>query len=406
LTVVARGRNVLRVTTTMTQAVPFLDLAAQHSAIGADLARAVTKVLQTQQFILGNEGKSLEAECAAYTKAKHAIGCASGSDALLLALRALDVAHGDCVVTTPQSFFATVGAPARLDARVDFVDVEPGTVNLDPAKLEAFFARCTRDRHGDLREPRQNTRVRAVIAVDLFGRPCRWEQLEALCSKHRVALIDDAAQAFGASVNGRRCGVFGDMTTFSFYPTKNLGGAGDGGMLSTNDDALAARIRALRVHGNDGKKGRYYHQEVGWNSRLDEMQAAVLRVKLPHLDAWNAARREHAKAYDEALSRVPGLRPLERPAAGVEAIYHLYVVRAERRDALQAHLTKAGIGCGVYYPLPLHLQECFAYLGYRKGDLPIAEGLSDEVIALPMYAELPVDARARVIDEVRRFYGA
>lgn len=391
-------------TTAATTPVPFLDLAPQHAAIGADMARAVTKVLHSQQFVLGGEGRALEAELAAHCGARHAIGCASGSDALLLSLRALDVGQGDCVVTTPQSFFATVGAPARLGARVDFVDVEPGTLNLDPASLEAFFARCTRDRSGALREPRQGTRVRAVIAVDLYGRPARYDALEPLCRKHGVALIDDAAQAFGASAGGRKVGTFGDVTCLSFYPTKNLGGAGDGGMLTTDDDALAERLRSLRVHGSG--KQRYVHEEVGWNSRLDEVQAAVLRVKLPHLDAWNAARREHARAYDEGLRGVAGVRPLDAPGAGVESIYHLYVVRAARRDALRDHLTQAGIGVGVYYPLPLHLQACFSYLGYRRGDLPAAEAASDEVLALPMYPELPVASRERVVAEVRRFYGA
>jgi dTDP-4-amino-4,6-dideoxygalactose transaminase len=389
-------------TATKTQ-VPFLDLAPQHAAIGADMARAVTKVLQTQQFVLGPEGKALEAECAAYTKAKHAIGCASGSDALLLALRALDVGVGDCVVTTPQSFFATVGAPARLGARIDFVDVEPGTLNLDPASLEAFFGKCTKDRSGFLREPRQGTRVRAVIVVDLYGRPARYEQLEPLCKKHGVALIDDAAQAFGAGAGGRKCGAFGDITCFSFYPTKNLGGAGDGGMVTTDDEALGARMRQLRVH---GEVTRYFHKEVGWNSRLDELQAAVLRVKLPHIDAWNAQRREHARAYDQGLAGVEGVRPLDPAGPGVEHIFHLYVIRAKRRDALREHLTKAGVGSGVYYPLPLHLQECFSYLGYRKGDLPKAEHASEEVLALPMYPELPPASRQRVIEELRAFYGA
>ncbi len=384
--------------------VPFLDLAPQHAAIGADMARAVTKILQTQQFVLGAEGKALEAELAAYTGAKHAIGCASGSDALLLSLKALDVGPGDCVVTTPQSFFATVGAPARLGARIDFVDTQPGTLNLDPASLEAFFGRCTRDRTGALREPRQGARVRAVIAVDLYGRPADYGALEPLCRAHGVALIDDAAQALGASIDGKKVGSFGDLTCMSFYPTKNLGGAGDGGMVTTSDDALAARIRSLRVHGSG--KTRYVHEEVGWNSRLDEVQAAVLRVKLPHLDAWNGARRAHAAAYDAGLAGCPGVRPLDPSAPGVEQIFHLYVVRAERRDALRDHLTAAGIGVGVYYPLPLHLQDCFAYLGYRRGDLPRAEASSDEVLALPMYPELPATSRDRVIEEVRRFYGA
>ncbi len=390
--------------TTQVKNVPLLDLSAQHATLGDELARAVTALLRSQQFVLGAEGRALEAEAAAYTGARHAIGCASGSDALLLALKALDVGPGDCVVTTPMSFFATAGAPARLGVRIDFVDVEPGTINLDPAALEAFLGRCTRGPDGALHEPREGTRVKAVIAVDLFGRPCDWDRLEALARAHGLALIDDAAQAFGAAAHGRRCGAFGDVTCFSFYPTKNLGGAGDGGLLTTNRDELAARLRSLRVHGSS--KRRYIHEEVGWNSRLDEVQAAVVRVKLPHLDGWNAARRAHARAYDEGLAGCPGVRPLDPPAPGVDAIYHLYVVRCARRDELAAHLTAAGVGSGVYYPVPLHLQECFRYLGYAAGDLPRAEAAAAEVLALPMWPELPAEDRERVIAEVRRFYGA
>jgi dTDP-4-amino-4,6-dideoxygalactose transaminase len=388
--------------TTTQQTLPLLDLGPQHAALGDELARAVLGVLKSQHFILGPEGKALEAEVAKYTGAKEAIGCASGSDALLLALRAMDIGAGHSIVTTPMSFFATVGAPARIGVRVDFADVEPGTINLDPASLEAFLGRCKKGADGALREPMGNTIVKAVIAVDLYGRPCRWERLEAICKRHGLKLIDDAAQAFGASAGGRRCGKFGDVTCFSFYPTKNLGGGGDGGMMTTDDEALAARLRSLRVHGSS--KRRYIHEEVGWNSRLDELQAAILRVKLPHVDAWNSRRRAHAKAYDEGLRGLRGLKPLDPAGEGIEHIYHLYVVRAERRDELVAHLTKEGVGSGVYYPVPLHLQECFRYLGYRAGDLPAAEASTHEVVALPMWPELAVDARQRVIDSVRRFY--
>jgi dTDP-4-amino-4,6-dideoxygalactose transaminase len=388
-----------------TQPVQFLDLGPQHAALGEQLAKAVTKVIQSQHFVLGAEGKALEAEIAAYTGAKHAIGCASGSDALLLALRAFDIGATDCIVTTPWTFFATAGAPARLGTRVVFVDVEPGSMNLDPAKLEAFLATCRKDPMGVLREPIGNQRVAAVIAVDIFGRPARLDRLEAICKQHGLKLIDDAAQALGASLDGKKIGCFGDVTTLSFYPTKNLGGAGDGGMMTTNDDATAARLRSLRVHGGN-EKVRYIHREVGWNSRLDELQAAVLRVKLPHLDGWNARRQVHARAYDAALKKVPGVRLFEPAGPGVVQIHHLYVIHAEKRDALKDHLTRAGIGAGVYYPVPLHLQECFQYLGYRKGDLPVAEKASDTVLALPMYPELPDAARDRVVDEIRRFYGA
>ena len=387
---------------TATSTVQFLDLGPQHRALQAELEQAVTRVLRSQQFVLGPEGKALEAECAAYVGARHGVGCASGSDALLLALRALDVGPADAIVTTPYTFFATAGAPARAGIRADFVDVEPTTLNLDPAALEAFFAGCKRDAQGILREPREGRRVAAVISVDLYGRPCRYDQLEAVCKKHGVPLIEDAAQSFGARQGERKCGKFGKLACFSFYPTKNLGGAGDGGLITTDDDALAARLRSLRVHGSS--QTRYVHEEVGWNSRLDEMQAAVVRVKLPHLDRWNAARREHAAAYGSGLAGLAGFRPLAAPRPGEELIYHLYVARAERRDALKEALGKQGIQTGVYYPIPLHLQECFRHLGYRKGDLPVSEAAAADVIALPMYPDLPVEARTRVIEAIRAFY--
>jgi dTDP-4-amino-4,6-dideoxygalactose transaminase len=344
----------------------------------------------------------LETEVAELVGAKHGIGCASGSDALLLALVALGVDETQTVVTTPQSFFATAGAVRRLGARVDFVDVEEGTINLDPAALRRFLVNCNRDPDGNLREPTQGKRVTTVISVDLFGRPCDYAGLEAVCAEFGIKLIEDACQAIGASVADRGCGVFGDVAAFSFYPTKNLGGAGDAGLVTTNDDDLADRLRRLRVHGQSS--GRYVYSEIGWNSRLDEMQAAILRVKLPHLEAWNDARRAHAAAYDAALADVDGLRPLDTPPTDVRAVYHLYVVRAERRDALKEHLGAAGIGAGVYYPLPLHLQECFGDMQYRKGELPVAEGFSAEALALPMYPELPEAGRDRVLEEIRRFY--
>jgi dTDP-4-amino-4,6-dideoxygalactose transaminase len=382
--------------------VPLLDLGPCHAALADELRAAVLTILETQQFVLGNQGRQLEAEVAAFTGAKHAIGCASGSDALLLALMALDVDSEQAVVTTPQTFFATVGAARRSGTRVDFVDVEEGTVNIDPAALRRYLENCNRDPAGNLREPTEGKRVTAVISVDIFGRPCNYSELEAITKEYGLHLIDDACQAIGAGIGDRRCGAFGTVSTFSFYPTKNLGGAGDGGMLTTDDDALADRIRRLRVHGQS--TGRYHHGEVGFNSRLDEIQAAVLRVKLPHLEGWNAARVEHAKAYDAALSEIDGIRPLDTPREGVTPVYHLYVTRAERRDALREHLKAAGIGSGVYYPLPLHLQECFADLKYQRGELPVAEAFSEQALALPMYPELGAAARDRVIEEIRSFY--
>ena len=392
-------------TTTPTQApVQFLDLSVQHAALAEQLQRAVMKVITTQQFVLGAEGKALEAEIAAYTGAKHAIGCANGSDALLLALRAFDIGATDCVVTTPWTFFATAGAPARLGARIAFVDVEPGTLNLDPDKVEAYLATCRKDATGVLREPIGNQRVAAVIAVDIFGRPARHDRLEAICKKHGLKLIDDAAQALGASLNGKKCGVWGDVTTLSFYPTKNLGGAGDGGMLTTNDDALAARLRQLRVHGGN-EKIRYIHSEVGWNSRLDALQVAVLQVKLPLLDAWSEARARNARFYDEALKGVAGV-VTPRALPGKRHIYNQYMIRAERRDQLQEFLGKQGIGTAVYYPLSLHEQKCFADLGYKQGQFPESERACKENLSIPVNPEMGQAELEYVAAAIRGFYGA
>lgn len=382
--------------------IPLLDLGPSHRALETELKAAVGRVLDSQGFVLGEEGRALERELAEYMGVEHAIGCASGSDALLLALAALDVDAEQCVLTTPWTFFATAGSPARLGARIEFIDVERGTLNLDPEKLAEFLARCNRDLDGNLREPDHGKRVTTIISVDVYGRPCRYDRIEALAEEYGLHLIEDAAQAVGASLGGRNCGAFGKVATLSFYPTKNLGGAGDGGMLATNDGALAERLRNLRVHGMSST--RYVHSEVGINSRLDELQAAVLRVKLPHLDAWNAARQAHAAAYSEGLGAVDGVEPLDAPGADVQAIHHLYVIRGERRDALRAHLSEQGVGCAVYYPIPLHLQECFTYLGYRPGDLPTAEAASREVLALPMYPELSESDRDRVIDAIASFY--
>lgn len=383
--------------------VNLLDLRPQYEALAEELEAAALRVLRSQRFVLGDEGKALEREVAELAGVEHGIGCASGSDALLLALRAMDVDSSQVVVTTPQSFFATAGAAARLGVAVDFVDVEAGTMNLDPAALRTYLEGCTRDGEGRLVAPRSGKRVTTVISVDLFGRPCRYEELEALATEYDLHLIEDAAQSIGAGIGDRRCGAFGRVACFSFYPTKNLGGAGDGGMLTTADGGLAKRLRSLRVHGMGGTK-RYYHAEIGWNSRLDELQAAYLRVKLPHLKGYNAARQAHAAAYDAAFADLEGLEPLATPAPGVDAIYHLYTLKVAKRDELREHLSAAGIGSGIYYPLPLHVQDCFESYGYREGDLPVAEQLSREVLSLPMYPELPVESRDRVVAAVRGFF--
>jgi dTDP-4-amino-4,6-dideoxygalactose transaminase len=384
--------------------IPLLDLGPQHEALMGQLEAALGELLRSQRFILGPNVGALEEEAARALGAPFAVGCASGSDALLLALRALDVDATQAVVTTPFSFFATAGAPARLGARVDFVDVEPDTLNMDPARLEAYLAGCRRDAQGALREPREGKRVTALVTVDLYGRPCDYAALEALAQAYGLRLIEDAAQAWGARRDGRACGTFGDAATFSFFPTKSLGGCGDGGLVTTADEALATRVRSLRVHGSATR--RFHHEELGWNSRLDELQAALLRVKLPHVASWNAARRERAARYDEALGDLAGVRPLAPPGLGVESAHHLYVVRAARREGLRERLAAAGISTGVYYPLPLHLQPCFAYLGYQPGDLPVAEAAAAEVLALPLWPELDPDQQGRVIEAVAGFAGA
>ena len=370
--------------------VPILDLKAQHATIAAEVMARVMAVVESQQFILGPLVVELEDAIAALSHAPHGVAVASGTDALLLPLKALDLLPGDEVITTPFSFFATAGTVHNAGAKPVFVDVEPGTWNIDVAQVEAAVT----------------PRTRAVMPVHLFGQMAAMERLMPLAARHGFAVVEDACQAIGARrmVDGawRVAGELGTVSALSFFPTKNLGGWGDGGMVVTADQRLADRVRSLRHHG--GTK-TYYHDEVGTNSRLDALQAAVLLAKLPHLAAWSAARRAHAAWYDAALAGVPGLRtPVADPAN--EHIYHQYVVHAERRDALQQHLAAAGIGTAVYYPLPLHLQRCFAYLGYAKGAFPVSEAAARGVLALPVYPELTEAQRQHVVSTIRSFYGA
>jgi dTDP-4-amino-4,6-dideoxygalactose transaminase len=370
--------------------VPLLDLRRQHEALREELREAVGRVLDSQQFILGEDVRLLEEELAAYTRARRAVGCGSGSDALLLALLALDVGAGDEVVTTPFTFFATAGAIARTGARPVFADIEPRTYNVDPARVEAALT----------------GRTRAVMPVHLYGQCADMDDIMRACRARGAHVIEDAAQAVGADdAQGRRAGSIGAVGCFSFYPTKNLGAAGEAGLLTTNDDALARRLRRLRVHGGATE---YHHEEVGFNSRLDTIQAAVLRVKLPHLDAWSDARRERADTYTRMLSEA-GLEefvtpPYVRP--GARHIFHQYVVRVEasRRDALVEHLKSNGVGTKIYYPVPLHMQPCFAYLGHKEGDFPESERAVRETLALPMYPELTDEQQEYVVETVRRFF--
>lgn len=369
--------------------VPLLDLKQQNADLRTEIEAALGRVLDSNGFILGDEVAALEAELAAYCGVEHAIGCASGSDAILLALMALDVGPGDEVITTPYSFFATVSSITRLGATPVFVDIEPDTCNLDVSKIE----------------PELSPRTKAIEPVHLYGQCSDMAALNEISRKHGVPLVEDAAQAIGAEEDGVRAGAMGAIGCFSFYPSKNLGGMGDGGFLTTNDDRLAAKLKALRVHGAEEK---YYHKYVGLNSRLDGFQGAVLRVKLPHLDDWTERRRANAALYrqiftDRGLTEEV-IMPVERPNA--RHIYNQFVVRVPgRRDEMRAHLSANGIGTDIYYPVPLHLQECFAYLGYRTGDLPEAERAADETLALPIYPELRREQVEYVVSSFAEFFG-
>ncbi|MCA1629195.1 MAG: DegT/DnrJ/EryC1/StrS family aminotransferase [Acidobacteria bacterium] len=369
--------------------VPLLDLRAQYEGLREETLGAVARVFESQGFVLGADVRALEEEVAAYTGARHAVGCASGSDALLLALMALDVKAGDEVVTTPYSFFATAGAIARLGARPVFVDIDPRTYNLDAERIEAAITE----------------RTRALMPVHLYGQCAEMNAIGGIGARRRIPVVEDAAQAIGAGEGSRGAGAMGEIGCFSFYPTKNLGGAGDGGMLSTNDDSLAARLRSLRVHGEASK---YHHREIGFNSRLDTLQAAVLRVKLPRLDSWSDARSRNAARYRELFADAGLLEEIGLPfeREGARHIYNQFVVRVRdgRRDALVEHLRGEGVGTEVYYPVPLHLQECFRYLGYKEGDFPEAERAARETLALPVYPELTEEQQRYVVESVRNFF--
>jgi len=369
--------------------VPLLDLVAQYQTIKDAVMPAVQAVIERQQFIMGPEVGQLEGEVARLSHAKHGIACASGTDALLLPLKALRLAPGDEVIAPSFTFFATAGAIHNAGGTPVFVEIDPGTFNLDPAAVEAAIT----------------PRTRAIVAVHLYGQMAAMERLLRLVARHGLALIEDAAQAIGArrSIDGtwRIAGELGTVGALSFFPSKNLGAWGDGGMMLTQDDALAERLRRLRLHG--GAK-QYHHDEVGTNSRLDTVQAAVLLVKLRHLGEWSAGRRARAARYSEAFAGHPAIRPPQVDSAN-EHIFHQYTIRAERRDGLAAHLKARGIGHAVYYPVGLHLQPCFSHLGYRPGRLPVTEAAMADVLSLPIYPELTQAQQEAVIDAVRSFYG-
>jgi dTDP-4-amino-4,6-dideoxygalactose transaminase len=376
-------------------AVPLLDLQRQYAEIREPILAAIERVCASQQFILGAEVEALERELAAFTGSTDAVGCASGTDALWLALAAAGVQAGDTVITTAFSFFASASAIVRAGARPVFADVDPRTLNLDPHSVE---------RHLQSRHPN----VRAILPVHLYGQCADMDELQRLADEYKLVIIEDAAQAIGAAWRDRKAGSLGTAAAFSFYPTKNLSAYGDAGLVTTRDPELAAHLRRLRNHGSPR---RYLHEEFGWNARMDAIQAAVLRVKLPYIEKWNRARAERAAGYNLLLAEagllsVKGNSPIQLLAITPEAhhVFHQYVIRARRRDELRKFLTELKIGTEVYYPIPLHLQPCFAYLGYREGDLPESERAAGDALALPMFPELTEDEQRWVVACIAGFY--
>jgi len=367
--------------------VPLLDLQAQHASLRNDVLQAVERVIDSQRFVLGAEVAALEESLAAYCQTQYAIGCASGSDSVLLALMALDLKPGDEVVTTPFTFFATGSSITRLGGKPVFVDIDPKTYNLDVAQVESVVT----------------SRTRALLPVHLYGQCVDMDALLEIAERLSVPVVEDAAQAIGAEDKGRRAGSLGLIGSFSFYPTKNLGGAGDGGLLTTNDPELARRLRRLRNHGGANE---YEHEEVGLNSRLDELQAAVLRVKFARLDEWSNERARKADLYTRALNEAELKFQCLPPTVRTDGrhIFHQYVVRVPRyRDQLGSYLKEHGIGTKVYYPIPLHLQKCFCYLGYKPGAFPESERAANEVLALPVYPELSETQQSYVVDTIKGF---
>ncbi len=362
---------------------PFIDLSRQQKSIQSEINRALKKIFSSQKFILGEYSRELEEKIAKKIGAQYALGVANGSDALYLALLALGVGPQDEVITTPFSFFATAGSISRTGARPVFVDVDPKTFNLDPQKIEAKITKKTK----------------VIMPVHLFGLPCAMDPILALAKRHAIPVVEDAAQSFGASYKGRQTGSMGDIGCFSFYPTKNLGGAGDGGMVVTSSSKLADQLKLLRNH---GMRDKYHHERVGINSRLDEIQAAVLLAKLKKIDEWNDARSVLARRYEKGLRGLP----LTTPSApeGAKHTYHLYSITTDRRDALHDLLGSWNIGSGIYYPVALHLQPCYKDLGYKPGDMPVSEKLCKTILSLPLFADLPGSAVDRVTSVMREFF--
>jgi dTDP-4-amino-4,6-dideoxygalactose transaminase len=384
------------VPTSNPQPVPMLDFSRQFATLRQELLDAVEAVCVSQQFILGPQVASFERAAATACATPHAIGCASGTDAIWLALAAANVGPGDSVITTPFSFFASVSAILRCGATPLLADIDPRTFNLSPAATEEVLRSSS------------GSKVKAILPVHLYGQCADWDAFVALKQRHNLLLVEDAAQAFGATWNRTPAGALGDAAAFSFYPTKNLSAMGDAGLVTTVSAAIDEHARVLRAH---GMRRRYYHDEIGWNSRLDSLQAAVLEVKLQYLPEWNQRRRDLAVRYDQlfldallvgANVKEGIVLPYTDPRAG--HVFHQYVIRAPRRDALREYLTDRRIGSEIYYPLPLHLQTSLASLGYKKGDFPVSETAADEVLALPMYPELREDEQQTVVEAIAAFY--
>lgn len=369
--------------------VPLLDLKAQYQPIRVEIMAALESVCEEQAFILGARVADLETDVQGYVGASHAVGVASGTDAILLALMACGVGPGDEVVTVPYTFFATAGSISRLGAKPVFVDIKPDTYNLDPALLESAVT----------------PKTKAVMPVHLYGQCAEMEPILRMAAQWKIPVIEDAAQAIGATWRGRHAGTIGQIGCFSFFPSKNLGGFGDGGMVVTNDHALADRVRMLRVHGS---RVKYVHEAIGLNSRLDALQAAVLRVKLTYLDEWTQGRRRNAARYDALFKDAGLLDRVALPAATAENrhVFNQYVIRVPQRDQLRTFLQEQGVGTEVYYPSPLHLQVCYKDLGYGPGSFPHAERAAKETLALPIFAELTADQQAYVVERIQKFFAS
>ncbi|MCL2660226.1 MAG: DegT/DnrJ/EryC1/StrS family aminotransferase [Acidobacteriaceae bacterium] len=373
-----------------------LDFSRQYAGIREEVLAAIVKVCDSQRFILGPEVQSFEKSVAGFCRTSHAVGCASGTDALWLAMAAAKIGPGDAVITTPFSFFATVSSILRVGARPILADIDPDSFNLSAANVERIL------------DSADGAKVKAAMPVHLYGQCADWDAFSALKQRFGILLVEDAAQAFGAAWNGVPAGALGDAAAFSFYPTKNLSAMGDAGLVTTDSEVIAERAQMLRAH---GMRRRYYHDEIGWNSRIDSIQTAILQVKLKNCSTWNNLRRERAARYDE-LFRAAGLASgstsegvvLPKTAARATHVFHQYVIRAPRRDALREFLAERQIGSEIYYPLPLHMQESLSSLGYRRGDFPASEKAAEEVLALPMYPELRDDEQQIVVDAIRCFY--